>query len=317
MSQIPPVTVLMPAYNAAEYISEAIDSILNQTFNDFELLIINDGSSDETASILSSYKDLRIKVITQENRGLVQSLNKGLRIAEGKYIARFDADDICYPERLQLQYDFLTQNKDYIIVGGDADYTDKNGNYIFTFESSYYEDNAIRKSDWSECPFIHSSVMFLKQSVLDAGCYNAKALTFEDHLLWKKLSRFGKMKNLHQSLIKVRFNPESATIDEKWRGKEFIAIKQKAICNEEISDADAERLKEIIRSQNFIKFKEAAYYSMIAKKYLWNRHRPSRARIYLKKAISIMPGRKEPYLLYILSFFPEKVIMGIYKTFKR
>ena len=107
MNLTPPVTVLLPVYNAAPYLREAVDSVLAQTFTDYELLIINDGSTDDTANILASYKDERITIVTQQNIGLIATLNKGLSIAKGKYVARFDADDVCYPDRLKLQYDFL------------------------------------------------------------------------------------------------------------------------------------------------------------------------------------------------------------------
>src|ERR1700759_5063249 len=98
----PPITVLMPAYNAAPYICQAIDSVLAQSYSDFELLIINDGSADNTEELIKAYTDKRIRLYTQENKGLIETLNRGLQLATGTYIARFDADDVCYPDRLQI-----------------------------------------------------------------------------------------------------------------------------------------------------------------------------------------------------------------------
>ena len=100
----PKVTVLMPAYNAERYIADAIRSVLEQTFTDFELLIVNDGSTDDTAKVIASFKDPRVMLLSQQNKGVSAALNLGLSHARAPYVARFDADDICYPDRLKIQY---------------------------------------------------------------------------------------------------------------------------------------------------------------------------------------------------------------------
>src|SRR4030088_1747169 len=120
----PKITVLMPVYNAGKYIRDAIDSVLSQTFSDFELLIINDGSTDDAEKIIESFNDPRISVINQSNKGIAIALNTGLQLARAPYIARFDADDICYEDRLKVQYRFITANPEYIIAGSAADYID-------------------------------------------------------------------------------------------------------------------------------------------------------------------------------------------------
>lgn len=310
------VTVLMPVYNAAPYLREAVDSVLNQSYRDFEFLIINDGSTDESRAILESYSDPRIKLIHQDNLGLISTLNKGLQLAKGEWIARFDADDICYPDRLEQQLNFLQQHPDHILVGSDADYMDKDGNYLFLFAIKGYSDEEIRRNKFLSCPVIHSSAMYKKEAVLKAGGYDKGALTFEDHMLWRKLGDLGKMANIPKPLIKVRFNPESVTIDENWRGEEFIALKRKIIEKGTVPDEDAAAIKNIISGQNFKEYKEAAYYSMIGKKYLWNQYNPVKARAHLFKAIKSMPYKKEPYLLYALSFFSESIIKAIYNKVK-
>jgi glycosyltransferase involved in cell wall biosynthesis len=313
----PEITVLLPAYNVGEYVKEAVDSVLAQSFTNFELLILNDGSTDNTLEILNTYTDPRIRIVSHPNMGLVKTLNKGMELAQCKWIARFDADDVCYPERLAVQYEFLQNNPDYILVGSDADYMDEQGNYIFTFENKYYEDDEIKSSGFVECPFVHASVLFLKDAVIKAGRYDENAITFEDHLLWRKLSDYGKLKNFRKPLIKVRFNPGSVTIDEKWRGKEFIELKQRSIQSGKVQPADSERIKEILKSQNFASYKKAAYHSMLGKKFLWNQHNPRHARQHLRKAISAHPGKAEPYLLYLFSFFPSPVIDYIYNFVKK
>ncbi len=313
----PIVTVLMSAYNTEKYIAEAIESVLSQTMPDFEFIIIDDGSTDGTLNIIRSYNDQRIKLVSRPNKGLVASLNEGLQLASAALIARFDADDVCYPDRLEKQLAFLQANKDYILVGGEADYMDEYGTELFRYTFAEYEDADIRATGFKSCPFIHSTVMYLKSAVLEAGGYDPRAITFEDHLLWHKLAEYGKMKNLALPLIKVRFNPDSVTIDEKWRGEQFIALKQRSIQANSVSDEDLVLLKDILSKQNFTEYKSAAYYSMIGKKYLWNKYDPKRSRKNLKKAISFMPGKPEPYLLYLLSFMPESLIRSLYKKLKK
>ena len=115
------ITVLMSVYNGEEYLRIAIDGILNQTYNDFEFIIINDGSTDQSRNIICSYTDKRIKLIDNDkNNGLIYSLNKGIENASGKYIARMDADDISLPTRLQKQFDYLESNKHFALVGSSA-----------------------------------------------------------------------------------------------------------------------------------------------------------------------------------------------------
>lgn len=315
-SNTPLVTVLMPAYNAEPYINSSVDSVLSQTYKDFELLIINDGSKDKTHEILESYSDSRIKLVHQENMGLVKTLNKGIDLAKGKYIARFDADDICYPERLEKQMKFLTENPDYILVGSEADYTDEYDNFIFTYRFSVYDNDEIKAANFKECPFIHSSVTVLKEAFTKAGKYNDRAITFEDHLLWSRMSQYGKMRNMPEPLIRVRFNPDSVTIDEKWRGKEFIDLKQRSIKSGEVSDEDFQLLKTILANQNFTEYKKASYHSMLGKKFLWNQHNPKKARQHLRVAMKLMPGKPEPYLLYILSYMPGSWVKQLYKFAK-
>jgi glycosyltransferase involved in cell wall biosynthesis len=316
MKHTPPVTVLLPVYNAGKYVADAIGSVLRQDFTDFELLIINDGSKDHSADVIAGYDDPRIRVLHQENIGLVATLNRGLAVAAGEYIARFDADDICYPTRLREQLEFLRANPDYVLVGAEADYMDEAGNYIFTYRFRDYEDAEIKANAFRQCPVIHASVMYRKQAVIDAGGYDPRAVTFEDHMLWRNLAAFGKMKNMRHPLIKVRFNPDSVTIDEKWRGREFITLKRDSIARGYLTDGEVTVLRDILKRQDFSAYKQAAYYSMIGKKYLWNDYRPRDARRYLRKAIAAIPYKPEPYLLYLLSFLPGAWIRKLYRAVK-
>ena len=309
----PKITVLMPAYNAEKYIAKAIDSVLKQTFTEFELLIINDGSTDATEAIIRSYKDERIRLINQNNQGITAALNIGLLNTNTNLVARFDADDICLPERLFTQYEFLQTHPDHVIVGCDAGYIDMNDEFVFNCQLAAHTNEALQLLTATQCPFIHSAVLFKKDIIIKAGSYNSNAFAFQDHLLWSKVIKLGKGCNLPQTLIQVRLNPESVSIDEKWRTKRFREIKSDAIRKGNISEAEGKELLGILKEQNNAKIKEGAYYSLLGKKYLWNNHQPKKARFNLSKAISIHPSRLDSYEIMVLSFFPKGFISWLYK----
>jgi glycosyltransferase involved in cell wall biosynthesis len=311
----PTVTVLMPVYNGEKYIAEAIDSVLEQTYTDYEFLIVDDGSTDTTAEIISFFNDPRISLIHHPvNMGIAVALNTGLFSARGKYIARFDADDICLPERLAVQFNFLAANDDYMVIGSNAEYIDESGEHLFSFICIGHTDEEIKKRMALQCPFIHSSVMFKKEAVLLVGGYSIHAHNFEDYFLWTQLKGFGKFNNISHTLIKVRFNPSSVTIDEKCRGKVFRKIKSEIILRGTITKEEGEILCKIIKSQDVHKIKESSYYSLCGKKYLINNHQPRKARSSLSKAISIHPSRLENYALYFLSYFPASFIHLLHKN---
>lgn len=309
----PGITVLMPAYNAGKYIAEAITSVLKQSFTDFELLIINDGSTDRTVKIIESFHDPRIVLIHQENRGVAAALNTGLAHSRADYIARFDADDICNHDRLKIQYEFIRAYPEYAIVGSAADYLDVDGHYIFTQHPVAHLNEEIQALIYTVCPFIHSSVLYKKEVILKAGGYNEYAYTFEDHFLWADILKHAKACNLSQALIKVRLNPESITIDEKWRTRKFREIKYSTLQNCRITAAEGLELQAIGAKQYLPKIKEGAYYALCCKKFLVNNYQPDKARWNVMKAISAHPLRFDNYLLFVISYFPENFINWFYR----
>lgn len=316
MNNTTKVTVLMPAYNAQEYIGAAIRSVLKQSFTDFELLIVNNGSTDETESIITSFSDSRIRLVNQPDKGIAIALNTGILHARGTYIARFDADDICHPQRLEIQYRFMSTHPDYVISGTACDYTDMHGEHIFTYQPPGYTDEDIRKVKRTICPFIHSSVIYKKEYILKLGGYPTNAHNFEDHILWLKLLEQGKAFNLAQPLIQVRLNPGSVTIDERWRLGAFTKIKHTALKKGDITEAEGNRLLEIITRQDTLKIKEGAYYSLLAKKFLWNNYQPRKARENLKKVLSLNSLEWRSYVMFALSYLPESVLLKLYQSLK-
>ena len=309
----PKISVLMPVYNAEKYIGIAIDSVLTQTFHEFELLIINDGSSDNTETVIRNYSDQRIRLINQNNQGITAALNLGLLNCRAGFVARFDADDICYPDRLKIQYEFLLAQPDHVIVGADADYIEMDDEFVFTCHLPAHSHPEIMALPPEICPFIHSAVMFKKEIIMQAGGYDGNAFAFQDHLLWRKVILLGKGCNLSQPLIQVRLNPESVSIDEKWRTKRFRELKSLVIHRGNITSDEGRELRGILRQQDRPKIKEGSYYSLLGKKYLWNNHQPGKARNNLIKAIRIYPGRLDIYAMVALSFFPKGFINWVYK----
>jgi glycosyltransferase involved in cell wall biosynthesis len=197
----PKISVLLPVYNCELYIIEAIDSILNQTFTDFELLIIDDASTDNTVSIIKSYTDSRI-ILTQKpiNLGYTDSLNYGLKIAKGEYIARMDGDDISMPNRFEKQIAFLDKNQDVVLCGAN-----------YTIIGSDKCTQLPNKNDEIQIQFIrnnciaHPVVMF-RNSVFkeNAIFYDVTKEPAEDFDLWVRLLNYGKLHNLPDTLLMYR-----------------------------------------------------------------------------------------------------------------
>lgn len=309
------VTVLMPVYNAEKYLREAIESVLTQTYSDFEFLIINDGSTDSSKSVIESFNDPRIRLINRENGGVSAALNTGLAEAQGRYIVRFDADDICFPDRIELQYQFMCANPDYILAGSDADYVNKDGEYIFTFTNMGHSDEEIRQQYINGCPFIHSTVIYKKSEVLGLGGYETKAHTFEDYFLWVKLLKKGKVCNFDKPLVKVRFNPESVTVDSRDYPRDFRLIHRKALETGEITDHEEQIILKSIRKLDKTK-KELSYNRMLAKKYLWNNYAPKKARQHIREVLRTKPFDLTGFFLFALSWLPKKLIDSIYSKVK-
>jgi glycosyltransferase involved in cell wall biosynthesis len=198
---LPKITVLMPVYNCELYVCEAIDSVLGQSFSDFEFLIIDDASSDSTVSLIKSYNDSRIQLIEKPiNTGYTNSLNYGLKIAKGKYIARMDGDDISLQERFVKQVSFLEANPDIILCGS-----------WYSIIGSERIEKVPEKHDQIKLAFLkgnciaHPSVMMRKQSLdLFSIVYDVAKEPAEDYDLWVRLMSKGKLHNLQEVLLDYR-----------------------------------------------------------------------------------------------------------------
>lgn len=199
------VSILLPVYQGESYLTQSVDSVLNQTYTNFELIIINDGSTDKTGDIIASYKDKRIRAVTQKNKGLVESLNVGIKIAKGEYIARQDADDISEPTRLEKQISLLDSSKDAVIVGSSIKVMDMGGKILH--EHRVLLNNPELKQELLiRSPFAHGSVMMRKDALINAGGYLKDDWPAEDYGLWLRMSKQGDFANIDEPLYIYREN---------------------------------------------------------------------------------------------------------------
>lgn len=209
----PIVSVLMPVYNAEAYLKEAIDSILNQTFTDFEFVIINDGSTDKSEEIILNYQDSRIRYFKNEvNLKLIKTLNRGLELVSGKYIARMDADDISELNRLQVQFDFMEANPDVGIVGTGFKTFKNNSNTLSNvmYKSSH---NEICFNQLYQIHLCHGTCM-IRQVVLKINSlsFSLEYEHAEDFELFTRLSKHTKLANIQACLYQVRQHENEVSI---------------------------------------------------------------------------------------------------------
>lgn len=210
---MPKISVVIVTYNRASYIGDAIDSVIHQSFLDWELIIINDASTDNTKLILKNYieNDPRIKYFENSNNtGISTSRNKALEIARGKYMAILDSDDIWADEKkLQKQYDFLEKNQEFALVGGAVITINADGQEVGRYKNPI-TDSIIRKVILLRNPFINSSVMFSRDVAIKCGGYENYTVG-EDYDLFLKMGQLGMLSNLSDFLVKYRKHDSGIT----------------------------------------------------------------------------------------------------------
>ncbi|GAA4754857.1 glycosyltransferase family 2 protein [Flavisolibacter ginsenosidimutans] len=211
---MPKVSVILPVYNAEKYLKQAIDSVLLQAFNDFELILINDGSTDDSETIILGYKNQQIRYIKNEkNNGLIYSLNKAVAEAQGEYLARMDADDICFPERLELQSQWLNEHPGTAIVGSFNIIIDESGAEMGYSEKDrdFVSAAQIRKRMPVENCLTHPSVMG-RAEVFKAYPYSSSQKNIEDYDLWLRLLADGYViEKIAKPLLYYRVHQTSVT----------------------------------------------------------------------------------------------------------
>lgn len=207
---MPKVSVIMPAYNAEKYIKEAMESILNQSFRDFEFIVLNDCSRDHTEAIIQSFPDSRIVYVkNDQNLGVAGTLNRGLALAKGEYIARMDADDISLPDRLEKQVQYLNAHPKVAVLGTNVELFDENG-VISTGWSS--TDPAQMKVDLLfSCGLAHPSVMMRRNVIQELGGYDLAFEGLEDYQLWCRVAKHYDVTTLPDLLFRYRIHSAQVT----------------------------------------------------------------------------------------------------------
>jgi glycosyltransferase involved in cell wall biosynthesis len=202
----------MPVYNAAQYLERSLESILAQDFTDWELIAINDGSSDGSKAILEEYaaNEPRVKLVNQTNKGVVGSLNAGLKLANGEYIARADADDICLPGRLSKQVELLDSEPATVMTVTDFEVIDEDDNFIYN-ERAPLDDFGIRRAMYIRNPIGHGTVMFRKSAVDSIGGYSNKYGSTEDFALWIEMAKKGEIRSTGTPGYRWRINAQGLT----------------------------------------------------------------------------------------------------------
>lgn len=195
----------MPVYNAEKYLELAINSIIEQSYQDFDLIIVNDGSIDGSLNILRKYEtlDSRIKIINKKNEGIVSALNLAIKNTNAKYIARMDADDISHPDRFKEQLSYLRNNKNCVVVGCQCEFIDEVGNVIGK-TSVPTKDNDIRCFIYYESPFVHPSVIINRSIAGELMLYKEEWRLAEDLDLWFRLLSVGMFGVVDKCLFKYR-----------------------------------------------------------------------------------------------------------------
>lgn len=204
----PKVSILMPVYNGEKFLDETIKSIINQTFKDFEFIIVNDSSTDNSLKIIKSYKDKRIRlIINKKNVGFENSLNVGLKAAKGKYIASCNQDDVSHPKRIEIEFNYLENHPEIFLIGTSAVFIDENGKEIRRFRK--YNDYKmlawrLRKS----CGIVYPSTMYRNEGV-------SFDKYLEYHLYYKLLKKGKKITNIPHFLIKFRVHSKAMSVYDK------------------------------------------------------------------------------------------------------
>ncbi len=213
MKKNPFISVVMPAYNAAHYVSDAIGSVLNQSYKNFEFIIVDDASTDNTMAIIQDFrkKDVRIVIIrNKKNVGVTKSLNEAIKRARGVYIIRMDADDWAYSDRFKFQIQLMERHPDVVVSGSYIEVCDSNlkTQYIRKYR---LDDASIRKHLFLYSPFAHPATIW-RARILKKECYDDRIGICQDYELYFRMGKHGKFMNLDKLLLKLRIHDQSVSV---------------------------------------------------------------------------------------------------------
>lgn len=304
MDQDPLISVIMPVYNAERYVAQAIESILTQTFTNFEFLITDDGSTDRSLPILQTYaaRDRRICLTHSPNQGVSRTRNQMLTVARGDLIAVMDADDIALPERFARQVEFLQHHPEVVCVGASHELIDAAGRLLTTLILPEQDADIQREALAGHGSICHPCAMIRREALVQIGGYDESFLSAHDLDVWLKLGEIGKLANLPHPLLKYRIHPKSVSgrdqqlqRDEARRASE--AAWQRRGIEGEFKAADYWREGKDRQSRYFF-----------AMQYGWwafNSRQRQTALIYGLKAIAALPFKLEGWKLFACAAFKK------------
>jgi len=306
--KLPAISVVMSVYNGEKYIYDAISSIQSQSFEDFEFIIIDDGSVDKSADIIKSFNDPRIRLFHQTNQGLSVALNNGIAQARSEYIARMDADDISGESRLGIEYNFLQSNPLVGVVGTWIVIIDESGTEIGRKEEPVSVSEIARLMMTSNC-INHGTAMFRKSIFEKAGGYSVnypESVPVEDYALWLRMLNQCDVANIPEYLYFWRQHFESiSNLQKKKQQEQFFLVSQNHVQN-------------VIAGfeQHNIKNKELAYSYFCLGIVFYHQGEMKKCRKYLLKALSIDPTiDRKAYRHLGLSFFNPEFRVGMRKLY--
>lgn len=209
----PLISVLMSVYNGERYLAEAIESVLAQTERDFELIVVDDGSSDDSWAMVQGYmrRDPRVKGFTQANTGVAKAMNAALPLATGEFIAKMDADDVAAPDRFATTLGFLRAHPDHVAVGSSWEVMDADGRKLTVLYPPTEDGEIQRQLLAGHCPFCHSTAMVRHDALREVGGYSSDIKWAEDQDLFLKLGEVGKLANLTRPLVRYRVHEKSVS----------------------------------------------------------------------------------------------------------
>jgi glycosyltransferase involved in cell wall biosynthesis len=207
----PKITVLTCAYNEENFISEAMESILRQSYNDFEYLIVDDGSTDGTRDIIKQYanRDNRLRLVEKSHTGLTDSLNCGLQSARGTWIARLDADDVALRDRLNLQIRHVSKYNNLVLIGGGCIEIDLNGTHLKEHLYPHHHKEIMARLEKRKAIFPHSSAFFSREYAINLGGYNPRFIRSQDLDFWLRIGESGTIGCIAGQVVYLRRHPQS------------------------------------------------------------------------------------------------------------
>jgi glycosyltransferase involved in cell wall biosynthesis len=313
MMNRPLISVVMAVHNESQYIQQAIESILAQSFQQFEFIIIDDGSTDDTAAVIDGIKDNRIKLIKTAKTNLGTALNSGIKETRSEFIARIDGDDFCEIDRFELQFQWMSTHPEYGLLGSNGNYVDEEGLILaptdFPLENQHLQNillNGISN------PFLHGSVILRKKALSECGLYRGEFRYSQDLDLWLRLAEVSKIANLGERLYFHRIRP-GKTGASKWDDQRDYSNLAR-ICAETRRRGESEPelsllqdLKKTRKFPNNLDLEPESFYHLSIANILLDSDRPQHARKHLNLVKNNGKFNFNLAFLNILSFMPKSL----------